>query len=63
MDRRGFLRTGVLASVGEVVARGASMALIGVACSWVSGAAAQTAREAPDLATWFTGLTAVSGYE
>ncbi len=27
------------------------------------GATAQTARAAPDLATWFTGLTAVSSYE
>ncbi len=27
------------------------------------GATAQTARAAPYLATWFTGLTAVSGYE
>ena len=63
MDRKGLLTTGVLASVGRVSARGTSMALIGVACSWISGATAQTAREAPDLATWFTGLTAVSGYE
>ena len=30
---------------------------------WANPAEAQTAREGPDLAGWFAGLTAVSGYE
>ena len=30
---------------------------------WANPAGAQTAREGPDLAGWFVGLTAVSGYE
>lgn len=56
------LRTGALTSVQSAAARGAILAFLGVAfCT--GGATAQTARAAPDLATWFTGLTAVSGYE
>lgn len=38
-------------------------ALLAVASLCASSATAQTAREAEDLASWFTGLTAVSGYE
>ena len=51
-----------MTSVQSAAARGAIPAFLGVAfCT--GGATAQPARAAPDLATWFTGLTAVSGYE
>ena len=38
-------------------------ACVAIVLLWASPAGAQTAREGPDLAGWFAGLTAVSGYE